>query len=365
MAVKTDQHELHHRYFEERGLSRRKVVEEKFGSDVIEYIESFSRIADPGMEIFLTTEYFNIDIINGNQIHTIANLKRLNDIADAHEFVAYINVKLPLNGYFIGCFEPSNLRKRRILKKYPKVLSYPYYLFDFILKRIFPKLKPTRKIYMLLTKGINRVITPTEALGLLAACGFEIVDHADIGYLSYFVARKIKEPVYEHSVNTGLIIKLKRVGKGGSLIKVYKVRTMHPYAEYLQDYVHGKNCLAEGCKFKNDFRITAWGRVMRKLWIDELPMFINFFRGEMKLVGVRPLSQQFFNLYPEEFQRRRVNYKPGLVPPFYYDLPVSFEEVVESERKYLDAFDKRPFMTDIRYFVVAAYNILIKRARSA
>lgn len=365
MALQTDQQDLHHRYFLERGLCRRKVVEEKFGTEAIDYIESFSRVNDPGMEVFATTEYFNIDIINGNQIHTIANLKKLNDIADAHEFVAYINKKLPKKGYFIGCFEPSNLRKRRILKKYPKVLSYPYYLMDFIVKRIFPKLKPTRRIYMFLTRGINRVITPTEALGLLAACGFEIVDHCDIGYLSYFVAKKIKDPVYEPTVNTGLIIKLKRVGKDGRLFNVYKMRTMHPYAEYLQAYVHQNNSLAEGCKFKNDFRITAWGRFMRKLWIDELPMFINFFRGEMKLVGVRPLSAQYFNLYPEEFQERRVQYKPGLVPPFYYDLPGTFDEVVDSERRYLDAYDKGPFRTDIRYFMVAAYNILIKRARSA
>lgn len=69
--------------------------------------------------------------------------------------------------------------------------------------------------------------------------------------------------------------------------------TMHPYSEYLQRYVFEKNSLQEGGKIKDDFRVTYWGRIMRKLWIDELPMFINFFKGDLKLVGVRPLSTHY------------------------------------------------------------------------
>ena len=45
-------------------------------------------------------------------------------------------------------------------------------------------------------------------------------------------------------------------------------------------------------------------------------MLINFFKGDMKLVGVRPLSKQYFELYKKEVRERRIKYKPGLIPPF-------------------------------------------------
>lgn len=47
------------------------------------------------------------------------------------------------------------------------------------------------------------------------------------------------------------------------------------------------------------------------------------------LVGVRALSEHYFNLYPPDLQELRCKFKPGLVPPFYADMPVTFEEIVE------------------------------------
>ena len=133
------------------------------------------------------------------------------------------------------------------------------------------------------------------------------------------------------------MIALPRVGKEGKMIKVYKLRTMHPYSEYIQDYVYKLHDLQDGGKFKNDFRITSWGAVCRKIWLDELPMLINFLRGDMKLVGVRPLSKQYFELYREDVRERRIKYKPGLIPPFYADMPADLEEIQASELKYLDS----------------------------
>jgi lipopolysaccharide/colanic/teichoic acid biosynthesis glycosyltransferase len=93
-------------------------------------------------------------------------------------------------------------------------------------------------------------------------------------------------------------------------------------------------------------------------------MIINLLRGELKIVGVRPLSQHYFNLYTKELQERRIKYKPGLIPPFYVDNPKTLEEIMASEIKYLDAYDKHPLLTDLRYFFVAVYNIVFKRYRS-
>ncbi|MFO7671915.1 MAG: sugar transferase, partial [Bacteroidales bacterium] len=143
------------------------------------------------------------------------------------------------------------------------------------------------------------------------------------------------------------------------------LRTMYPYAEFLQDYVHQQNHLDEKGKFKNDFRVAPSRAFLRKLWIDELPMLINLFKGELKVIGVRPLSEQYFRLYSKELQEKRVKNLPGLIPPYYADIPGTLEEIQESELRYLEAYEKHPMRTQIRYFGKAFYNILFKRARSA
>jgi lipopolysaccharide/colanic/teichoic acid biosynthesis glycosyltransferase len=139
---------------------------------------------------------------------------------------------------------------------------------------------------------------------------------------------------------------------------------MHPYAEYLQEYIYKKEGLQEGGKFKSDYRISTVGRIMRTFWIDELPMLINLFRFELKIFGVRPLSQQYFNLYSKELQERRIKYHPGLIPPFYVDHPKTLQEIMESEIRYLDAFDRHPLLTDIKYFFKAIFNIIFRKYRS-
>ena len=139
---------------------------------------------------------------------------------------------------------------------------------------------------------------------------------------------------------------------------------MHPYAEYLQEYLYKINKLEKGGKFKNDFRVTTWGKVLRRLWIDELPMLINLLKGQLKLIGVRPLSQQYLSLYTDELKEKRKMVKPGLIPPFYADLPKSLNEIMESEIKYLNAYNLNPWLTDLKYFFNASINILIKNARS-
>ena len=85
----------------------------------------------------------------------------------------------------------------------------------------------------------------------------------------------------------------------------------------------------------------------------------------MKLVGVRPLSEHFFSLYTKELQTLRINTKPGLIPPFYVDMPTTLEEIMASEIKYLKAYKKRPYQTDFIYFFKSLYNILIKNKRSS
>jgi lipopolysaccharide/colanic/teichoic acid biosynthesis glycosyltransferase len=332
--------------------------------DIYNFFSSCVDINSDNTNVINTNSQFNIDYLLEDKNEIIINLQRLNDVKRINKFMEKINAKLINDGMFMGCFEPQRLRKKRLFNKFIKPFNFIYYCSDFIFKRVFPKLPVTKKIYFFITGGRNRVISKAEMFGRLYSCGFKLCSEQIIDYSHYFIAQKIKEPVFDMSPTYGVFIKLKRVGKGGKLIRVYKFRTMHPFSEYIQDYIHENNDLDKGGKFNNDFRISTLGRIMRKLWIDEFPMFINVFKGQMKIVGVRPLSEHYFSLYPENFRAMRIKYKPGLVPPFYVDMPETLDEIIESELKYLESYDKSPLYTDIKYFFKSFYNIIIKGKRS-
>jgi lipopolysaccharide/colanic/teichoic acid biosynthesis glycosyltransferase len=314
--------------------------------------------------VLSTTTRFNISSLSKDKYDYIINLHKINDIKKLDSFFDAVNSKLALNGYFFCCVETKDQRKHRLLNKYPPVLNYIYYIFDFIIKRILPKLKFTRGLYFFLTRGENAVLSRAEALGRLSRAGFRIKQESFIGNLLCIEAQKVDEPLALSDNVYGPLIALARVGRDGNMIKVYKLRTMHPYSEFIQDYVYELHDLADGGKFKNDFRITSWGAICRKIWLDELPMLMNYFRGDMKLVGVRPLSKHYFELYREDVRERRIKYKPGLIPPFYVDMPADLEAIQTSELKYLDSYDKHPFITDFRYFWKSFRNILFRKARS-
>lgn len=294
----------------------------------------------------------------------IGVINRLNDIRHINKFLQSANENLIVGEYLVVNVETKNARRKRIINKYPKPVSHAYYLLDFILKRVMPKWKLTYKLYYAITGGRNRVLSKTEALGRLYSCGFKVLSYKRIGYNTWFIAKKVNLPDYDHEARYGFFVKLHRVGLNGEMIRVYKLRTMYPFSEYIQGYIYDNNSLKNGGKLKGDFRITSWGRLFRSLWIDELPMLYNWLKGDMKLVGVRPLSEQYFNLYPEDLQELRTKVYPGLVPPFYADLPDSLEDIMESERLYLESYFKTPIRTDIRYFFKAFYNIVFRGARS-
>jgi hypothetical protein len=314
--------------------------------------------------VMSTTTIFNITSLIHEKYDYIINLHKINDIKNLDSFLDAVNSKLETKGYFFCCVETKDQRKRRLLKKYPPLLNYIYYTGDFVVKRVLPKLKFTRGLYFFLTRGENTVITRAEALGRLSRAGFRIKQESFIENKLCIEARKNNEPLPNNDNIYGPLIALPRVGRNGEIIKVYKLRTMHPYSEYIQDYVYKLHDLQDGGKFKNDFRITSWGAVCRKIWLDELPMLINYLKGEMKLFGVRPLSKQYFELYSKEVQERRILYKPGLIPPFYADMPADLEAIQASELKYLNSFDKHPFLTDFRYFWKSIWNIVFHKARS-
>ena len=157
-----------------------------------------------------------------------------------------------------------------------------------------------------------------------------------------------------------------RIGKNGNIINVYKLRTMHPYSEYIQDHILQKYGYNDSGKPANDFRLSTWGKFLRKYWIDELPQLLNVLKGELKLVGTRPVSKRYLEDIPVELQLMRIKHKPGCIPPYVaLNKDPDVNSVQNSEFEYLKLLDKKPYTTDIRYFFKAVFNILVHKKRSA
>lgn len=99
-----------------------------------------------------------------------------------------------------------------------------------------------------------------------------------------------------------VIYRQRRAGREGAQFDLYKLRTMHAGA----DPVGVGTPVLEG-----DPRVTAAGRILRRLSLDELPNLANVLRGEMAIVGPRPTLPAQAELYSRQ-QRRRLEVKPGL-----------------------------------------------------
>jgi lipopolysaccharide/colanic/teichoic acid biosynthesis glycosyltransferase len=294
----------------------------------------------------------------------IVLLRPLNRVMHINTLFSYANYCLEEGGCIWCHFMTWAEKKRRILRSNPFLIKYMVYFFEYCWHRMAPNLALTKGFYFSVTKGKKRALYEVSVMGQLYRAGFDIArDRVEKGEM-YICAFKIKDPIRDDRPSTGRLIRLKRIGKDGREIGVYKFRTMYPYSEYLQPYIYKQNNLAEGGKIADDWRITRRGKFLRRTFIDELPMLLNWFKGDMKLVGVRPLSKHYFSLYSKELQDLRIRTKPGLVPPFYVDMPETLEEIEESEMRYLKSYFRHPFPTDWKYFWKATGNIIFKGRRS-
>lgn len=305
--------------------------------------------------------------LDGRKPRLLYIMRPLHTIDRLDDFLYSANAHLD-DGATICCHSMTALLKRKLLEqKYPWGIRHLAVGQNYLWHRVCPKLALTRWLYFAVTKGKDRTFNRVEILGRIYRAGFEVVDEQFRQGEFFVTARKVKAPVDDIAPTGSPIIHLRRVGKDGKMIVVHKFRTMYTYSEYIQSYIFQYQNLQSGGKFKNDYRINFWGRLLRKIWLDELPMVWNMLRGDIKLVGVRPLSNQYFSLYTPEMQQLRTRTKPGLLPPFYYErhTPETIDEVQASERRYLEAYLKHPFLTDWRYFWGIIGNIILRKKHSA
>ena len=94
-----------------------------------------------------------------------------------------------------------------------------------------------------------------------------------------------------------------RIGLKNSRFQIWKFATM---------LKNSMNMGTGSITLQNDFRVTPMGKFLRKTKINELPQIINILKGDISLVGPRPLVTKTFSAYTEEIQSKIYNVKPGL-----------------------------------------------------
>jgi len=131
-----------------------------------------------------------------------------------------------------------------------------------------------------------------------------------------------------------------RAGRNGRPFRMWKFRTMHTDAEARQAELLARNEMSGPVfKIKNDPRIFSFGSLLRRTSMDELPQLLNVIRGEMSLVGPRPLPVYEIQRIEKSAQRRRLSVKPGLTCLWQISGRngiSSFDEWVALDLKYID-----------------------------
>ncbi len=134
----------------------------------------------------------------------------------------------------------------------------------------------------------------------------------------------------------------KRAGRYGKPFRMWKFRTMVPDAEKLLEKIkedHGNEMDGPVFKLEEDPRVFPFGRLLRRLSIDELPQLINVLLGDMSLVGPRPLPLYEVEAFERSGHRRRLSVRPGITCEWQAggrNRITSFEQWVEMDLRYID-----------------------------
>jgi len=151
-----------------------------------------------------------------------------------------------------------------------------------------------------------------------------------------------------------LIYAHKRVGRGGKIFKCYKFRTMHLDADerlhhLLAEDIDLQNEWNQFYKLKNDPRVTPIGNFLRKTSLDELPQFLNVLKGDLSVVGPRPVTEEELKIYGASVNKF-LAIRPGLTGPWQVSgrSDTTYRERVELDLTYVE---EHSFVGDLRLII--------------
>lgn len=306
----------------------------------------------------------NMGIINEKENTEPRNDYEISVLDELVNNIKYLDIKirevynsLQAGGYAVFYYEElKDYENRFLVANNPLNIFKRIYYFSF--QRLLRTLPGLSYFYYFVTNGKNQVLSKAEVGGRLYYAGFEIKQLEKVGNISYILARKVRTPSANPSPSFHPVIKLNRVGLHGRIIKIHKIRSMYPYSEFLQKQVYEDSNLTDTGKFDGDYRITDYGKIIRKYWLDELPQLLDWFRGEIKLVGIRAMSEHYFSLYNNDYKDSYKLVKPGIISPIFDENTDGFEDIQKIEYAYLKSYLKNPFKTDLKYFFTTIKQII-------
>lgn len=213
-----------------------------------------------------------------------------------------------------------------------------------------PNIKEKVEVRKVLYKVVKRLI---DILGGLVGCVL-LVPITVAVYIARKILKEDDGPLfYEHL----------RYGKDGKKFRIYKFRSMcidadKKLKEYLEQNQEARIEFEENHKLKDDPRITKLGKFIRKTSIDELPQFINVLKGDMSLIGPRPIVDGEIEKYGEN-KEKFLSVKPGLTGYWAANgrSDITYEERMKMELYYVDNIS---FKLDIQIFFKTIIPVLKK-----
>jgi exopolysaccharide biosynthesis polyprenyl glycosylphosphotransferase len=162
-----------------------------------------------------------------------------------------------------------------------------------------------------------------------------------------------------------IFFKQERLGINKGLFKVFKFRTMVIDAEdKLKDIEHLNERKGEATfKIKKDPRVTPLGYILRMFSIDELPQLLNVIKGDMSLVGPRPLPVRDYKGFDKNWQRRRFSVKPGITCIWQISGRdnIKFEDWMRMDNEYIDTWS---LWLDLKILIKTLPAVLLSRGAS-
>ena len=162
-----------------------------------------------------------------------------------------------------------------------------------------------------------------------------------------------------------------RIGLNNSKFKIWKFATM---------LKNSLNLGSGSITLEDDFRVTKPGKFLRKTKINELPQLINILKGDISLVGPRPLVEQSFKMYSEEIQSKLYKVKPGLtgIGSIVFrdeeslisnnkdgDIYEFYKKVISPYKGELEMWyqKNRSFSLDIQLILITAWTVIFSKSK--